>query len=139
MAADHRAAAQALVDAESRSCGGVAPEDRDTSPFYQREDVVRVEPSEAGGAEPPQSVTVVFRAVDGLSLEELQLVVDCHLARNASLGHATPEMSYCPLALEGVTADVAAGAAAGELAVTLRASDAATRGELWRRARALAP
>src|SRR5690349_21106778 len=33
MAADHRAAAQALRDAESTSCSGIAESDRDVSPF----------------------------------------------------------------------------------------------------------
>jgi len=42
MAADHRAAAQALRDAEGTSCGGIAESDRDVSPFDHREDITSV-------------------------------------------------------------------------------------------------
>jgi hypothetical protein len=38
----HRAAAAALIEAEARACAGIAEEDRDTSPFYHREDVESV-------------------------------------------------------------------------------------------------
>src|SRR5262249_34046177 len=43
-AAEHRAASKLLRDAEARACTGVSAEDRDLSPFFHHEDVLRVEP-----------------------------------------------------------------------------------------------
>src|SRR5579859_8138955 len=86
MAADHRAAGQALRDAEARACAGVPDVDRDMSPFDHREDITGVTayntPAQ-GGAERKQGVTklqgavVTFRAVPGMTAEWLQRVVDC--------------------------------------------------------------
>ena len=66
-------------------------------------------------------MTVVFRAVPGLTAEWLQNLVDCHIARNAVLGHEIPEMAYCPLALRDITAQV--GPAKGGIGVTIRSND----------------
>jgi hypothetical protein len=140
-AADHRAAAQALTDAEVASCEGVTPEDRDISPFYHREDVRRVEPLHEkvyGGSTPGLKGAIVsFRAVPGLTTEWLQRLVRCHVARSASMGHAMPGMSYCPLALKGVTASVTS--AGDGFAVTIQAEDPDTAAEVLRRAQALVP
>jgi hypothetical protein len=43
MAADHRAASQALRDAEQRACSGISAQDRDLSPFQHREDIEGVD------------------------------------------------------------------------------------------------
>jgi len=129
-AADHRGASTALRDAEERSCAGVAAEDRDTSPFEHVEDIASVERGTAGAV-------VTFRAVPGMSAERLQLVVDCHLARNASLGHVVPEMPNCPLVPKGVEARVTA--AGSGFAITIRSSDDATAREIFSRAQRLRP
>ncbi len=113
-AADHRAASAALREAEARACAGVAQGDRDMSPFEHAEEVGSVEPvsetRHAGGArrEVLVGAKVAFRAVPGMTVASLQRVVDCHLARNTSLGHQVPEMPSCPLVPKGATATVTA-------------------------------
>lgn len=127
MAADHRAASAALRDAEAKACTGVSGGDRDTSPFAHREDIESVIVFD-----PPQGATVTFRGIPGMTAERLRKIVDCHLARNASLGHDLPEMSYCPLVPKGVTATVKT--AGPGFVVEIRASDPVVREEVIRRA-----
>lgn len=142
MAADHRAAGQALRDAESRACVGVSIDDRDMSPFYHREDVADVRPaykaaarSNKGAPDILTGAVVTLRAVPGLTAEWLQTVVDCHVARNNALGNNMPEMSYCPLTIKGITAKVTS--AGNGFAVTIEAPDAETAKEILKRAQAL--
>ena len=141
MAADHRAASQALRDAEARTCVGLRDEDRDTSPFAHREDIASVTPltvnvpSGKGQYARTEGAIVTFRAVRGMSAQWLQRVIDCHLARNAAFGHSAPEMNFCPLALSNVAARVTATDAG--FAVALRSDDEATRSEILRRSSAL--
>lgn len=142
-AAEHRAASQALRDAEARACVGIRDEDRDASPFSHRQDIESVEPlysPSSGGKNPTrrlEGATVTFRAVPGMTAQWLQRVVDCHLARNAALGHDMPEMAYCPLVPKGVTASVTPTATG--FAVAMRGADSETANEIRRRADALAP
>jgi len=145
LAAQHRAASEALRAAESRACAGVPDEDRDISPFAHREDIRSVSPLEeedklgktakrrVAGAE------IVFRAVPGLTAEWLQRVVDCHLARNAAIGHdaASSEMAFCPLAPRGAQASVRS--VGDGFAVAVRADDDATAKEILRRAESSRP
>lgn len=142
MAADHRAASQALRDAEARACVGLADEDRDSSPFDHRDDIASVEPlsenvSSGKGGQPPKmtGAVITFRALPGLTAEWLQRVVDCHLARNAALGHDVPEMPSCPLVPKNVTARVTSTGAG--FAVAVRSDDSDTAVEVLRRARSL--
>ena len=139
-AADHRAASQALRDAEARACVGIPAADRDESPFEHREDIENVEPFyvRQGGKLPSERLegaVVAFRAVPGMTAPWLQRVVDCHLARNAALGHDVPEMAYCPLVPKGVTATVAPTRAG--FAVEIRSGDSGTAKEILRRAEGL--
>jgi hypothetical protein len=78
---------------------------------------------------------VTIRAVPGLTAEWLQRVVDCHVARNAALGHVVPEMPYCPLVPKGVHATVSS--VHGGFAVAIRADDGEGAQEVLRRAEAL--
>lgn len=142
LAAAHRAASTALRDAEARACSGISEEDRDVSPFAHREDIEGVEPlsmplSAKSGGFRAQGAAVRFRAVPGMTPEWLQRLVDCHLARNASMGHAMPEMSGCPLAVQGVTATVTSTGRG--FAIQIRSDGAATALEIRRRAEALLP
>ena len=105
-AADHRAASQALRDAEARVCVGLPEADRDMSPFDHREDISGVDelrgPVGPKGAAPRVEGSIVhFRAVQGMTAQWLQRVVDCHLARNAALGHQAADMPSCPLFPKG--------------------------------------
>jgi hypothetical protein len=130
-AATHRGRSSALRAAEASACAGIAESERDQSPFSHREDIVRVDVDERAG------VTVVFRAVEGMTAAGLQRVIDCHLARNAALGHEVPEMSYCPLAPAGVLAEVRP--VAGGFAVDVTTRDPAASALVYERALALRP
>ncbi len=137
LAAKHRAASTALTDAEVRSCAGLSEEDRDMSPFAHKEDIQAVSPltketkSGKGSTSKEVGVTVVFRAVEGLTAEWLQRVVDCHLARASSVGHDMPEMGYCPLIPKGAEATVTS--AGNGFAVNISAKDQATVDEIKKR------
>lgn len=139
MAADHRAASQALRDAEARACFGLPEHDRDTSPFEHREDIASVEPltvgTPSGKSTTPRTegAVITFRAVPGMTAQWLQRVVDCHLARNAALGHDVPEMPNCPLVPKDVAAKVTATDSG--FAVAVRSDDSRTADEILRRAR----
>jgi hypothetical protein len=141
MAADHRAAAQALRDAEAQACVGVSDDDRDISPFYHREDITSVQPanrpSPHGKGAPPYltGASVTFRAVPGLTAEWLQRVVNCHIARNNALGNDVPEMPYCPLVPKGVAAKVSS--TGDGFVVTIESQDPSSAQEILRRAQAL--
>lgn len=141
LAQKHRAASAALVSAETSACSGISDEDRDTSPFYHREDIESVAPlteevkSGKGATKKDVGSTIVFRAVPGLTAEWLQRVVDCHIARAAAVGHQMPEMSYCPLELKGVKAKVTSTGSG--FAVNVSSDDPVTVAEITKRAQAL--
>ena len=140
-AAEHRAASAALRGAEARACVGISPEDRDGSPFDHTADIESVAPLKEWRRrnrwqyEEMVGATVTFRAVPGLTAEWLQRVVDCHLARNASLGHVVPEMPDCPLVPEGATATVSSTGRG--FAVAIRSNDPAAAKEILARAERL--
>lgn len=138
-AADHRAGSAALREAEGRACAGIDPDDRDISPFEHTDDIAGVAPlrvPEASGWKVPRELmvgaVVTFRAVPGMTAEWLQRVVDCHLARNASLGHVVPEMPNCPLVPSGAIATVAS--TGNGFAVSIRSNHPATAKEILSRA-----
>lgn len=141
LAARHRAAAAALRDAEARECAGLDDASRDESPFSHRADIASVEELwedvRVGRSTTRRraGATVMFRAVRGLTREWLQRVVDCHLARNAALGHDVPEMPDCPLVPMGVTAHVRSEG--DEFAVDIRGETNEAADEVLRRARSL--
>lgn len=141
LAAAHRAAAAALVDAEARACAGLDEDTRDESPFDHRADIASVdeltEEQHVGRAVMRRTAgaTIVFRAVPGMTAEWLQRVVDCHIARNAALGHDVPEMPSCPLVPRAVEARVRS--TGNGFAVDVRSDDTASADEVLRRARAL--
>ncbi len=139
LAAEHRASSQALRDAEGGACAGVPDEDRDMSPFLHGSDIERVtqlrEQQGPQGSTRDAGATVVFHSSPGMTKEWLETVINCHLARNAAVGHDMLEMGYCPLVPRGVQAKVRS--VADGLAVDLRSDDPNTAAEIWRRARRL--
>jgi hypothetical protein len=140
-ARQHRAAARALRETESRACAGVALADQDMSPFLRERDIDAVEElGQSGGRAPqgsPAGAAIAFKPVVGLTVQTLQRIVDCHLARNAALGREQGEASGCPLNVKGATAKVRA--VEGSLVVDVTATDAGAALEITKRARALAP
>ncbi len=142
MAAKHREASAALRLAEESACAGIAPADRDISPFHHTADIVGVEPlTRMGEGKPAPHQTlgaiVTVQAVPGLTTEWLQRVVDCHIARNESLGNPVSEDPNCPLVPKGVSAKVSSTGAG--FAVEIRASDEAVGAEVLVRAERLLP
>jgi hypothetical protein len=143
LAEKHRAAAQALRDAEAKSCIGISEEDRDQSPFYHKDDVSSVAKVEKtvqrGNIKAGQLAggRAVFRAVPGLTAEWMQRLVNCHVARAASVGYDMPEMAYCPLMVKGATAAVSS--AGDGFTVEVTSDDLATAQEIWKRMEALKP
>lgn len=142
VAAQHRAAAQALFYAEARACVGIAFDDRDISPFARLQDIESVAevlhrpPQQDNSISPTlRGASIRFRPVPGLTREWLQRIVDCHLARNASLGH--PTEIPCPLALKGVNA-VVKEAGAG-LVVEVTSVDSEVASEILARSQRLGP
>ena len=111
-AADHRAASEALRAAEATACNRVDADDRDMSPFEHVEDIATVATNSQRS-----EVVIVFQRVTGMTTEWLQAVVDCHIARNAALGHDVPEMPDCPLVPNGVDAHVTATADGFSIAI----------------------
>lgn len=141
-AVEHRKAARDLQDVEERSCAGLAAEDRETSPFSHRADILGVnsleEPVGKSKTKRVVGATILFRPVPGLTVASLQQLVDCHLARNASIGYAAAarEMEHCPLTERGATAAVRR--VSDGFAVDVRAEDPVTAQAIWRRAQQLA-
>jgi hypothetical protein len=142
-AADHRKSARELRAVEEQVCAGLAPDDRDLSPFSHHGDILGVGPFAAAPVlrrNQPRIVgaTVLFRPVPGLTLAELQHLFDCHLARNATIGYATAsaEMGGCLLTQEGTRATVRA--VDNGFAVDVTADSASVGQEIWRRAQLLA-
>jgi hypothetical protein len=143
LAAKHRAASQALRDAEAGACTGISDEDRDTSPFAHREDIrsvsklSTVDTTRKTPITRSTGATIVFRATPGLTVEWLQRIVDCHLARNAAVGHDMPEMADCPLVPRGAKASVRS--VGDGFAVDVSSEAAESAAEIWRRAQLLGP
>lgn len=142
LAAEHRAAAQALRDAEASACSGIEEQDRVTTPFYHREDIAQVTPAERQvsglghvNTSVPAGGRAVFRAVPGMTAEWLQRMVSCHIARASAVGHSMPEMNYCPLVLKNVRATVTS--TGDGFAIDVTSEDAGTAAEIWRRMQAL--
>ncbi|HWA70742.1 MAG TPA: hypothetical protein VG937_00335 [Polyangiaceae bacterium] len=141
LAAKHRAASAVLAQAEAQACVGVSEDDRDISPFFHREDIRSAGPLmeqiRTGKTVNAKRVgaSVVFRAVPGMTAEWLQRVVDCHLARAAAAGHQMPEMEYCPLELNNVTAKVVS--VGDGFAVNIKSDDSATADLILKRAEGL--
>ena len=159
LAEKHRAAAKAVVEAEERFCSGIPVADRDTSPFYHREDITAIQglkiptrnygyyagdgsnvfelqqiDKEASGG--LQGARITFRAVPGMTPEWLQRVVDCHLARNAVIDN-DPSMSFCPLAVLHAAANVTSTGTG--FAVDVTSNDEGSAREIIKRGAALHP
>lgn len=140
-AAQHRAASAELRAAEANACAGIPENDRVMSPLEHGADIASVDPliARSSGSKAISSrqvgATVTFRATPGLTAEWLQREVDCHLARNAALGHVAPEMPDCPLVPRGVVAHVRS--VGNGFAVDVESDDTGTAQEIFARAQRL--
>lgn len=137
-AQEHRAAAKALAQAEATACGGIPEIDKDMSPFAHREDIESVaqlfeqRDTARKVVKTLQGARIAFRPVPGLTQARLQRLLDCHLSRNAVMGHQVADMDYCPLVPNGVTATVVPRG--GRLFVDVESDKGAAAQEIWARA-----
>jgi hypothetical protein len=129
----HRTIAASLRRAERESCTGLGEDERSHSPFFHREDILRVEPVLSGGA--LRGARVSFRRVPGLSAAWMRQALACHQSRAAALGYPATVMAYCPLMLAPTSVTVEETATA--LVVTLRADRDEQAAAIHARARAL--
>jgi hypothetical protein len=120
------------------------------SPFEHLDDVESVEPinEQVGGqifegapgdaqkpAQQLMGAVVRFRAVPGLTAAWLQLVLNCHVARNQSLGHPSADPLNAPLVPEGAVAKVSISG--DGFAVAIRSEDPAIARDVFARAQRL--
>ena len=94
-AARHRSMAAAMLRAEREACRGLGDDDVDHSPFFHRDDILRVEDVRVDGE--LHGARVLFSKVPGLDAPWLRRAIACHQARAAAMGYAPKPMSYCPL------------------------------------------
>jgi len=140
LAQAHRAASQALRDAEARACAGLPERDRAISPFWHRADIAATTPLYEPTTAPdtpgrPQGAIVTLRPIPGMTLAYLQRVVDCQIARADALGHRVPEAAFCPLVPKDVMATVKPDADGFSIVITSKDPDSAR--EIMKRAEAL--
>lgn len=128
-AARHRKASHDLRVAEERACAGIPELHRDLSPFYYRSHITGAQVGDKG------PIVVHFDAIPKTNAEGLQRLVDCHRARNASMGYAMEAMEFCPLSIEGVSATVVA--TEGGFDVEIDAKDTQSRAEVAARVESL--
>ncbi|HEU5060817.1 MAG TPA: hypothetical protein VFU21_30010 [Kofleriaceae bacterium] len=103
-AARHRAVAASLLRAERSACKGLGEDEMSHSPFYHREDILRVDEVRVDGE--LHGARVLFAKVPGLNAGWLRRAIACHQARAAAMGYPTREMSYCPLMAAPTSATV---------------------------------
>jgi hypothetical protein len=137
----HRLISRELREAEARECAGIAEADVVRSPFGHRADIVGVEvvhgPVGPDGQPTVLGARVRFHHVGGLTVERLQHIIDCHIARDNALGNDVPEMSYDPLVPPGARATVIE--IPHGYVVDVRSDDPAAAREIASRALALRP
>ena len=124
----HRLASARLREAESTACSGLSGDDLDVSAFFYRDDILDVQPLRSpSGAQLGrlEGTVVTFRRVEGLSARRLQRLTDCQVARDAALGYAAPETTWCPLAVRGVLAHVVLGDRGLDVRLASAGADAA--------------
>lgn len=138
VAEKHRAAAQALREAEALACVGIEESDREPGPFFRPEDiagVTRLEERTGKNGSKLVGAAIEVRAAPGLTAEWLQRRMECHVARSAVVGRDDPKMKLCPLAVKGVSTRVRSRG--DRFLAEVRADSSSGAEEVCRRARAL--
>jgi hypothetical protein len=129
-AAEHRAAAAALVAAEREACEGIGESELSHSPFSHVEDIAAVEAYREDGA--LRGARIAFRQVPGLSATWLSRALYCHQTRAAVMGFSPTFMPDCPAMLPEV--GVSVEATGGSIVVTLRSDRDDIAALIWGRA-----
>jgi len=100
----HRSTAAKLIAAERAACDRLPVAERDHSPSWHRDDIIGVETVYAGHH--VVGARLVFRKVEGLSVDWLRAAYACHHAQAAAAGYDPTYMPYCPAGLPDVAIDV---------------------------------
>ena len=103
-AARHLAVAAAMRRAEREACEGLGDDEMSHSPFFHREDIVRVDEVRPGGE--LKGARIVFKKVPGLEVGWMRRAISCHQARAAAMGYSPTLMSYCPLMIAPTSVSV---------------------------------
>ncbi len=94
-AARHRAVAASMLRAEREACEGLGDDEMSHSPFFHRDDILRVDEVRVDGE--LHGARVLFSKVPGLEVGWLRRAIACHQAHAAATGYDPKVMSYCPL------------------------------------------
>lgn len=145
-AAEHRAAASSLREAEALACAGLPTSERDNSPFLATGAVTEVVPLwprtfSSNRTFPDRKLLgaeVAIRAERGVTAEWLQRVVNCHIARNALGEGGSAAMRDCPLAVAGISASVRSTGAGFAVEISANEPGSGAAEEVLRRASRLA-
>lgn len=116
-AARHRAVAATMRRAERDACRGLGEAEVSHSPFFHRDDILRVEEVRVDGI--LRGARIIFRKVSGLDVAWMDRALFCHQARAAALGYDPRMMSYCPVMVAPTSYTVVEQR--GEIVVTLAA------------------
>lgn len=138
VAAEHRAAARTLRDAQTQACTGMPEGERELTAFFRRADIETVEPlyeyvGKVGRVLRGSVISV--RPTPGVTAEWLQRSIECHAARLAAIGYEAKEMGLCPFAVKDVNVAVRSGG--DRFLVEVRSRDSKIASEVWRRAQSL--
>lgn len=114
-AARHRSVAASMLRAERKACEGLGEDEISHSPFFHREDILRVQEVRIDGE--LHGARVVFAKVPGLDVEWMRRAISCHQARAEAMGFPEKAMSYCPLMIAPTTVSVEDRG--GSIAVTI--------------------
>jgi len=116
-AARHRAVAATMLRIEREACKGLGDDEVSHSPFFHREDILRVDEVRRGGE--LHGARVRFRKVPGLEVGWMRRAIACHQARAAVMGYSPVFTSYCPLMIAPTSVTVEE--LGGSIAVTILA------------------
>ena len=144
-AAEHRAAASSLREAEAFACAGIPASERDNSPLLANGAVTEAVPlwprAFSNRSFPDRRLmgaTVTLRAERGVTAEWLQRVVNCHIARNALGEVGSAAMRDCPLAVAGISASVRSTGVGFAVEISANEPGSGAAEEVLRRASRLA-
>ncbi len=132
-AAEHRAWARYLLEAEQASCRGLDPAEIDHSPFAHHEDIAAV--TAELDSDRLRGARIRFAAVPGLTADWMRAAVTCHQARAAALGYDPQYLADDPTTVAGAAVEVLEQD--GALVVVVRAPEDAAALVIYARAEAL--
>ncbi len=132
-AAEHRAWARYLLEAEQASCRGLDPAEIDHSPFAHHEDIAAV--TAELDSDRLRGARIRFAAVPGLTADWMRGAVACHQARAAALGYDPQYLADDPTTVAGAAVEVLEHD--GALVVVVRAPEDAAALVIYARAEAL--